>query len=150
MNQLRREVTGRFEFDNIVGKSPQMREIFNLVELAAASPVTVLITGETGTGKEVVAKAIHYHSERKNGPLVRVNCSALSESLLESELFGHAWRVHRRHPGPRPSLNAPTAAPSFPMRSATSPRCPGEAVARAQERESSSASANPFPKSMRV
>ncbi len=90
MNQLRREVTGRFEFDNIVGKSPQMREIFNLVELAAASPVTVLITGETGTGKEVVAKAINYHSERKNGPLVRVNCSALSESLLESELFGHA------------------------------------------------------------
>ncbi|HOF41302.1 MAG TPA: sigma 54-interacting transcriptional regulator [Candidatus Hydrogenedentes bacterium] len=90
MNQLRREVTGRFEFDNIVGKSPQMREVFNLVELAAASPVTVLITGETGTGKEVVAKAIHYHSERKNGPLVRVNCSALSESLLESELFGHA------------------------------------------------------------
>jgi PAS domain S-box-containing protein len=90
MNQLRREVTGRFEFHNIVGKSPQMREVFNLVELAAASPVTVLITGETGTGKEVVAKAIHYHSERKDGPLVRVNCSALSESLLESELFGHA------------------------------------------------------------
>ncbi|MFO7973708.1 MAG: sigma 54-interacting transcriptional regulator [Candidatus Hydrogenedentota bacterium] len=90
MNQLRREVTGRFEFHNIVGKSPQMREIFNLVELAAASPVTVLITGETGTGKEIVAKAIHYHSERKDGPLVRVNCSALSESLLESELFGHA------------------------------------------------------------
>ena len=90
MNQLRREVTGRFEFHNIVGKSPQMREIFNLVELAAASPVTVLITGETGTGKEVVAKAIHYHSDRKDGPLVRVNCSALSESLLESELFGHA------------------------------------------------------------
>jgi PAS domain S-box-containing protein len=90
MSQLRREVTGRFEFHNIVGKSPQMREIFNLVELAAASPVTVLITGETGTGKEVVAKAIHYHSERKEGPLVRVNCSALSESLLESELFGHA------------------------------------------------------------
>jgi len=90
MNQLRREVTGRFEFHNIVGKSPQMQEVFNLVELAAASSVTVLISGETGTGKEVVAKAIHYHSERKDGPLVRVNCSALSESLLESELFGHA------------------------------------------------------------
>ena len=90
MNQLRREVTGRFEFHNIVGKSPQMQEVFSLIELAAASPVTCLITGETGTGKEIVAKAIHYHSERKEGPLVRVNCSALSESLLESELFGHA------------------------------------------------------------
>lgn len=89
VDQLRQEVAERFEFHNIVGKSPQMQEVFGLVEMAAASQVTVLISGETGTGKEVVAKAIHYHSERRNGPLVRVNCSALSESLLESELFGH-------------------------------------------------------------
>lgn len=89
MNQLRREVTGRFEFDNIVGKSPQMREIFNLVELAAASPVTVLITGETGTGKELVARTIHALSQRKNRTFIKVNCAALVPTLIESELFGH-------------------------------------------------------------
>lgn len=87
---LRREVEGRYEFANIVGKSPAMQQVFNLVELAAASQTTVLIQGETGTGKELVAKAIHYHSERRQGPLVSVNCAALSESLVESELFGHA------------------------------------------------------------
>ncbi len=87
--RLRREVEERREFHNIVGKSHRMQEIFNLIELAAACQVTVLIQGETGTGKELVARAIHYHSDRQHGPLVIVNCSALSESLLESELFGH-------------------------------------------------------------
>jgi two-component system, NtrC family, response regulator HydG len=90
VSRLRDEVERRFEFHNIVGKSPRMREVFVQIEMAAASEATVLIHGETGTGKELVAKAIHYHSDRKNGPLVAVNCSALSESLLESELFGHA------------------------------------------------------------
>jgi PAS domain S-box-containing protein len=89
VSELRREVGTRYEFHNIVGKSPAMREVFNLIELAAASNTTVLVLGETGTGKELVAKAIHYHSERREGPLVRVNCAALSESLVESELFGH-------------------------------------------------------------
>lgn len=87
---LRREVEGRYEFANIIGKSPAMQQVFNLIELAAASQTTVLIQGETGTGKELVAKAIHYHSDRREGPLVSVNCAALSESLVESELFGHA------------------------------------------------------------
>ena len=89
VTHLRQEVEGRYQFHNIVGKSQPMQDIFNLMELAAASETTVLIRGETGTGKELVAKAIHFHSQRKEGPLVSVNCSALSEPLMESELFGH-------------------------------------------------------------
>ena len=79
----------RHRFDNIIGKSPVMKNVFKSVEMAAASDSTVLIQGESGTGKELIAGAIHYHSHRKNAPLVTVNCSALPENLLESELFGH-------------------------------------------------------------
>lgn len=75
--------------DNIIGKSHAMREVFTAINAAAASDVTVLVQGDSGTGKELVAGAIHYNSERAGGPLMTVNCSALSESLLESELFGH-------------------------------------------------------------
>ncbi len=75
--------------DNIIGKSRPMREVFSAIQAAAASDATILIQGESGTGKELVAGAIHYNSERKNKLLVTVNCSALSETLLESELFGH-------------------------------------------------------------
>ena len=75
--------------DNLIGKSQAMRKVFTAIIAAASSNATVLVQGESGTGKELVAGAIHYNSERKNKPLITVNCSALSESLLESELFGH-------------------------------------------------------------
>jgi two-component system response regulator HydG len=75
--------------DNIIGKSRAMQLVFEAIRAAAASEVTILIQGESGTGKELVAGAIHYNSDRRQGPLVAVNCSALSENLLESELFGH-------------------------------------------------------------
>jgi len=75
--------------DNIIGKSAPMRQVFKNVMAAAASEATILVHGESGTGKELVAGAIHFNSERKHAPLVTVNCSALSETLLESELFGH-------------------------------------------------------------
>ena len=75
--------------NNIIGRSHAMQQVFGAIRAAAASEATVLIQGESGTGKELVAGAIHYHSERREGPLVTVNCSALSENLLESELFGH-------------------------------------------------------------
>ncbi|MCK5097133.1 MAG: sigma 54-interacting transcriptional regulator [Desulfobacteraceae bacterium] len=77
------------KLDNIIGKSQGMQQVFTSIRAAAASDVTVLIQGESGTGKELVAGAIHFNSNRANNPFVIVNCSALSESLLESELFGH-------------------------------------------------------------
>jgi two-component system response regulator HydG len=77
-------------FPLLIGKSRLMQQVFELIDLAAASTATVLVTGETGTGKELVARSIHERSNRNAGPLVKVNCSALPEPLLESELFGHA------------------------------------------------------------
>ena len=73
-----------------MGKSQQIQDLFGLIELAASSNATVLITGETGTGKELAALATHENSLRSNGPFIKLNCSALPETLLESELFGHA------------------------------------------------------------
>jgi len=87
---LRRELEGVYSFHNIIGKSPQMREVFGLLEQAAGLDITVLLGGETGTGKELAARAVHYHSARKERRFVPVNCGALPPDLVESELFGHA------------------------------------------------------------
>jgi Nif-specific regulatory protein len=86
---LRRDLARRNRFAEIVGTSPGMAEVFRLMESAAPTPITVLIQGESGTGKELVARGIHNASERADGPFIAVNCAALAENLLESELFGH-------------------------------------------------------------
>jgi transcriptional regulator with GAF, ATPase, and Fis domain len=78
-----------FEFSGVLGTSPRIKEIFDLLQMVAPSEATVLLLGETGTGKELVAQAIHRNSPRTAGPFVVVNCAALPETLLESELFGH-------------------------------------------------------------
>jgi len=89
LRDLEREISDRFSFKNIVGKSPQMRRVFEMIRNLADTDITVLIRGPSGTGKELVAEALHYHGSGRMGPLVKVNCSALPETLLESELFGH-------------------------------------------------------------
>src|SRR5581483_9659418 len=86
---LRSEVGRRYQLENIIGRSPKMQEVFKTVLTVAPLKTTVLITGESGTGKELVAKAIHYGSPRAARPLVTLNCAAIPETLLESELFGH-------------------------------------------------------------
>lgn len=87
--QLRSQLQSRFSFQNIISKSPRMHSVFELISNLAHTTTTVLIEGETGTGKEQVARAIHNASAGRSGPMVAVNCAALPESLLESELFGH-------------------------------------------------------------
>jgi two-component system response regulator HydG len=89
MVQREEQVRGRSRLGMIVGKSAPMQEVYRRLRLAGQSPVNVLITGESGTGKEMSARAIHDQGARKNGPFIAVNCSAIPESLLESELFGH-------------------------------------------------------------
>jgi len=87
--RLRQELKGRFRLDNVIGVSKRMQDVFAEVHQAGPSRSTVLLRGESGTGKEVIARALHTLSPRKDGPFIKVNCAALSESLLESELFGH-------------------------------------------------------------
>jgi len=87
--RLQGEVEERYHFDNIIGKSKEMRDIYATIRQIAEKNSTVLIHGESGTGKELVARAIHYNSHRKNKPFVAVNCAAIPETLIESELFGH-------------------------------------------------------------
>ena len=86
---LRQEVGRRYSFDSVIGRSAAMQSVLDTVSRVARLRTTVLLTGESGTGKEVIAKAIHYNSPRSAGPLVAINCAAIPENLLESELFGH-------------------------------------------------------------
>ena len=87
--RLRETVESQYRFGNFIGKSKPIRDVFETIRKVAPSNATVLIEGESGTGKELVAKSIHFNSPRRNKPFIAVNCSALAESLLESELFGH-------------------------------------------------------------
>ncbi len=87
---LRREIAKEYSFENIVSKNEKMQKIFDVIRKVAQYRSTVLITGESGTGKELVARALHYNSERSQNPFIAVNCGAIPENLLESELFGHA------------------------------------------------------------
>lgn len=87
--RLQKELHGKYRLDNVIGHSKVMQEVFAEVHQAASGKSTVLLRGESGTGKEVIARSIHYLSARKDKPFIKVNCAALSETLLESELFGH-------------------------------------------------------------
>ena len=101
---LRRELEGVFSFHNLVGKSPAMKDVYQLLEQASKLDITVLLNGETGTGEELAARAVHYHSERKERRFVPVNCGALPAELVESELFGHAKGSFTGAVGAKPGL----------------------------------------------
>ena len=89
VKDLRSQLTNRYGFHNMIGKSAPMQNLYRLLERVAASDATILVQGENGTGKELIAKAIHYSSNRKKNRLIPVNCGAFNDNLLESELFGH-------------------------------------------------------------
>lgn len=86
---LKKEIQRNFDFENIVGKSSAIQKIYDMIQTVAETDSTVLISGNSGTGKELVARALHFKSRRKNKPFIAVNCGAISENLIESELFGH-------------------------------------------------------------
>jgi DNA-binding NtrC family response regulator len=87
--QLQEELERRSQFSNIIGRSAEMRQVFELVRQVAPARTSVLVTGESGVGKELIAEALHYNSPRRDKPFIKLHCAALTESLLESELFGH-------------------------------------------------------------
>jgi DNA-binding NtrC family response regulator len=87
--KLKEELGRRYEFDNIIGRSGAMQEIFAAIERVAPTRATVLLAGESGVGKDLIARAIHFHSPRRDRPLVKINCTAIPENLMESELFGY-------------------------------------------------------------
>ena len=89
LEQLRKQMRGDYHFHTMVSKSPKIRKLFDLIEQVGPMGSTVLIQGETGTGKELVAQALHAADTRRAGPFVALNCAVLNDSLLESELFGH-------------------------------------------------------------
>ncbi|MEK6680239.1 MAG: sigma-54 dependent transcriptional regulator [Nitrospirota bacterium] len=86
---LRSEISRKYDFENIIGKGKAIQDIFSKIKQIADSKTTILITGESGTGKELIAKSIHYHSSRNNKPFIAINCAAIPDTLIESELFGH-------------------------------------------------------------
>ncbi len=86
---LRKELKNKYNFENIIGSSRKMQNVYTLISKVADTDSTVLIQGESGTGKELVARGLHFNSNRQQHPFVAINCSALPENLLESELFGH-------------------------------------------------------------
>ncbi|MCC7429567.1 sigma-54-dependent Fis family transcriptional regulator [bacterium] len=86
---LREEVSKKYDFDKIIGKSPKLEDLFKSIKKISKTDATVLIQGKSGTGKELVAKSIHYHSKRSNKKIITVNCGAIAETIIESELFGH-------------------------------------------------------------
>ncbi|MCP4722667.1 MAG: GAF domain-containing protein, partial [Desulfobacteraceae bacterium] len=87
--RLKSELENKYSFTNIIGNSNKMREVLQMISQVSSSSATVLIRGESGTGKELVANAIHYNSERNHQPFIKINCAAIPENLIESELFGH-------------------------------------------------------------
>jgi two-component system NtrC family response regulator len=89
IDSLRKEVTEKYSFPNIIGNHPRMLEVFETIGKVSKTDATILVQGESGTGKDLIAKTIHYHSSRREKPLVTVNCGALTETLLTTELFGH-------------------------------------------------------------
>ncbi|NUO10307.1 MAG: sigma-54-dependent Fis family transcriptional regulator [Candidatus Brocadia sp.] len=89
VDRLRSELSEKYTFGNIIGESPKIKKIFEIISNVSNTEANILIQGETGTGKELVARAIHYNSARKDYPFIKVDCAALAETLLESELFGH-------------------------------------------------------------
>lgn len=103
LTDLRQEVYQKYAFTNIVGRNTKMADVFRLIQQVSGTDVPALILGETGTGKELVAKAIHYNSSRRDRPFVVINCSTLAETILESELFGHEkgafTGAHQQHIG---------------------------------------------------
>jgi transcriptional regulator with PAS, ATPase and Fis domain len=86
---LRKHLSERYKYENIIGKSAPMQKVFELIKTVADTNATVLVTGETGTGKEMVARAVHATSSRLYGPFIAISCGAIPETLLESELFGY-------------------------------------------------------------
>jgi DNA-binding NtrC family response regulator len=121
--QLKQKLQDRYKFQNVIGKSKKMQELFELIESVAASEANILIQGENGTGKELIANAIHYNSKRSKGPFIKINCAAIPKDLIESEPFYKEGRVHRRDDGQgRPVRNGrggcllldETAMPPYP------------------------------------
>ncbi len=128
--KLRKKIQGRYSFEDILSKNPRMQQLFDILPDLAASGSTVLLEGESGTGKELFARAIHNLSSRKSGPFIAVNCGALPDTLLESELFGYkagAFTDAKRDTS-RGASGGRRGEPSSWTKSATSPRHAGPAA----------------------